>query len=174
MAAVMVRVGDAPWAVGLLEVVSASTVLASTCVLGAAALALRGPAAAVATISSVGLTLAGSEVLKHVLVRPAWLDDAANSLPSGHVSAVAALAAAAWLVAPATLRPVLTVLGTAAVAATATATLALGWHRPSDALASVVLAVGLAVATARAADRGGQQPPQMPRSRRLAFVSALA
>jgi membrane-associated phospholipid phosphatase len=65
------------------------------------------------------------------------------SYPSGNTADVAALATA-WVVAvPARLRPVLLVIGSAAVGAIVVAVIGLRWHYPTDALAGVALGVGV-------------------------------
>ncbi len=65
------------------------------------------------------------------------------SYPSGNTADVAALATA-WVVAvPARLRPLLLVIGTAAVGAIVVAVIGLRWHYPTDALAGVALGVGV-------------------------------
>jgi membrane-associated phospholipid phosphatase len=67
---------------------------------------------------------------------------AGGSLPSGHVTAVAGLACAAALVAGRWLRPLVLIAGTVAVLVQGTATMVAGWHRPSDVVAGVLVAVG--------------------------------
>ena len=99
-----------------------------------------------------------AQVLKAVLSRPTLLDEmAANSLPSGHVAAVACVAAAALLAAPDDLRWFTVFPGIMSVALTGLATVVLEWHRPSDVVAAALLALtagGLArSATARPSAR---------------------
>lgn len=65
-----------------------------------------------------------------------------GSLPSGHVTAVVGLTCAAALVVGRWLRPLVLLAGTAAVLAQGTATMIVGWHRPSDVVAGVLVAVG--------------------------------
>ncbi|GMA32523.1 phosphatase PAP2 family protein [Litorihabitans aurantiacus] len=67
------------------------------------------------------------------------LPDLANSLPSGHTTVAASVAAALLLVAPRPARPLVAILGGAYTAATAVATMSLGWHRPSDVIAAVAV-----------------------------------
>jgi membrane-associated phospholipid phosphatase len=104
-------------------------------------------------------TVAGAAALKAVLVRPALLDGTANSLPSGHVAAVAGLAAALALVCAPTGRVLVAVAGLGAVATTGLATLALAWHRPSDVVASGLLAVGVAAVAGAVPGAGATRPP---------------
>lgn len=150
MLAVADALDGADWMATLLWLLSpASVVLATLAVVAAAVLFREVRSAAVAGAAVVGTVLC-AEVLKLVLTRPSWLDDAGNSLPSGHVAAAAGLAAGALLAVPAALRPLVGTAGAIAVAATGLATMALGWHRPSDVVASVLLAAAT-TATAYAA-----------------------
>lgn len=137
---------DATWTAALLDLISPASVLASLCIVMAAALAWRGASVALAAAGTVAATLIGSELLKHLLIRPAWIDEAANSLPSGHVSAVAAIGVAAYVAAPAASRAMTAVISLLAVLTTSAATMAAGWHRPSDAIASTLLALGVGAA----------------------------
>lgn len=95
--------------------------------------------------------------LKHwVLDRPGFgFGPEFNTLPSGHTTAAASVAAAVLLVVPPRARPWAAVLGGAYAGATGVSTLIGQWHRPSDvvaallvvllwgALACAVLAVGV-------------------------------
>lgn len=94
-----------------------------------------------------------ADVLKDVLVRPQLLADAtSNSLPSGHVAAVAGLAGAAWIATDRKWRPATAALGDLVVAATGLATITRGWHRPSDVIASGLIALAaVALASIRPA-----------------------
>ena len=86
-----------------------------------------------------------SQVLKAVLDRPSLLDATGlNSFPSGHVAAIAGLAAALALAVPCVLRRLTVVLALPVVAVVGVATVVLEWHRPSDVIASVLIAVALA------------------------------
>lgn len=59
-----------------------------------------------------------------------------NSLPSGHTTVAASVAAAALIVAPRSARPVVALIGGLYAATMGVATMSLGWHRPSDAVAA--------------------------------------
>lgn len=89
-----------------------------------------------------------SQALKHtVLERPHLADTGgalANSLPSGHTTVAASVAAALVLVVPRTIRPLVAVLAAAYTAATGIATVIGGWHRPSDAVAAVTVVLAWA------------------------------
>lgn len=72
-----------------------------------------------------------------------------NTLPSGHTTAAASVAAALVLVVPRRLRPTAAVLGAVYTAATGVSTLVGRWHRPSDAVAAVLVVLAWAgIATA--------------------------
>lgn len=64
-----------------------------------------------------------------------------NTLPSGHVTVVAAAWAALLLVTPRSWRPVTALAGAAATCAMSLATLGDRWHRPSDVVAAVLVVV---------------------------------
>lgn len=132
---------DREWAASVLAYVSPGAVLWAALALTALAVTLRGGRAAVAVGATAAGTVLAAQILKAELVRPALVDGAANSWPSGHVAAVAGLAVAAVLAVPAMLRMPAALAGGVAVAATGLATVSLQWHRPSDVLASVLLAV---------------------------------
>jgi membrane-associated phospholipid phosphatase len=111
---------------------------------GCIALALvRGRARwAVGAIVVIGGANVSTQVLKHVLLhRPDLGFGALNSLPSGHTTVVASATAATLLVAPSALRPLLVLGGAAATTLTGTSTIAAGWHRPSDVVAALAVAL---------------------------------
>lgn len=104
----------------------------------------------------VGFLVVGANVttqaVKHVLLGRenligGWT--AENSLPSGHTTVAASVAAALVLVVPRRARPLVAVLGGAYTAAIGVSTLVGQWHRPSDVVAAVlvVLAWGALVCT---------------------------
>lgn len=105
--------------------------------------------------AQVAILVAGSnlttQVLKHaVLDRPALLDVPRadiNTLPSGHTTVAASIAAGLLIAVPRRWRPVVAVAGAAYTGATGVSTLIGQWHRPSDVVAAilVVLAWGAAV-----------------------------
>jgi membrane-associated phospholipid phosphatase len=137
----------AHWTVTLLALISPATVLLAITLLGVLAWVVKGATAAVeVTCTAVGTILAAI-VLKALLERPMFLDNGANSLPSGHVAAVAGVATAVALVTSRAVRPIVIAFGVGSVALTGVATLALGWHRPSDVIASALVAVGAAATT---------------------------
>jgi len=115
----------------------------------------RGDLALAAVALVVGANMT-TQVLKHgVLDRPDLGIDTLtlNSLPSGHSTVAASVAVALVLVVPARLRGPLALFSTGTAALTGVATLAAGWHRPSDVVAGYlvvgawlgIVTIGLAV-----------------------------
>ncbi|NHC16493.1 phosphatase PAP2 family protein [Motilibacter deserti] len=98
---------------------------------------------------AAGVLVAGSNVTtqllkKELLTRPDFGFDGYpdNTLPSGHTTVAASVAAAAVLVCPRRLRPLVALLGCAYAVVTGVATLAANWHRPSDAIAAYPIVLG--------------------------------
>jgi membrane-associated phospholipid phosphatase len=91
---------------------------------------LIAPIAAVLIVQTVAKPLVG----RHL--------EGALSYPSGTVTAVAALAAAAFLVVPWFARPFAAVAGGVAVAAVCAAVVVLRWHFPTDALGGACVGAG--------------------------------
>jgi len=133
------------WAQVLLHLVSEVSVLlvAAFLVLGAAL--LRGGRVALSSALTVGTVIIAAQVLKATLTRPPLLDLAiANSFPSGHVAAVAGLAAALVVALPKRARALVVGVLVPVVGLTGLATVVLEWHRPSDVVGSVLLALTVA------------------------------
>lgn len=97
--------------------------------------------------AQVAILVAGSnlttQVLKHaVLDRPALLDVPRadiNTLPSGHTTVAASVAAGLLVAVPRRWRPVVAVAGAGYTAATGVSTLIGQWHRPSDVVAAILV-----------------------------------
>jgi membrane-associated phospholipid phosphatase len=144
-------VSDDSWARVLLTWVSAGSVLTVGASVAAVTAITRGPRTALLGALSGAAVLLGAEVLKLALTRPGFSVDAvANSFPSGHVAAVTGLAVGLLLAVPAGPWRWAAMVGVAPVLAlTGLATVVLQWHRPSDALGSVLLGVVVGVAAAR-------------------------
>jgi len=143
------------WARALLATVSAGSVLLVGGAIAALTALTRGPrTAALGTLSGAAV-LVGAEVLKLVLTRPGFSVDAvANSFPSGHVAAVTGLAVTLLLAVPAGRWRRTPLVGLAPVVLlTGLATVVLEWHRPSDALGSVLLGAVVGVVAARRENR---------------------
>jgi len=141
MTALSMLSAESGWAYVLLALISPVSLLAGTGLVGWCGYRRGGwRAAAVVTAVALGTALA-AQILKLVLVRPELAYTASNSLPSGHVAAVAGLAVAASMASHRAWRPMAVALGAVAVTATGLATITLTWHRPSDVVASLLLAV---------------------------------
>ncbi len=96
--------------------------------------------------AQVAVLIAGSnattQLLKGVVydrphLLPGWVGP--NSLPSGHTTVAASVAAALLIAVPRAWRPIVAVLGAAWTTATGLSTLVGQWHRPSDVVAAVLV-----------------------------------
>ncbi|MEX0768343.1 MAG: phosphatase PAP2 family protein [Microthrixaceae bacterium] len=99
----------------------------------------------VAALGSIALTIFLARFLKVELARPELVDPAyansRNSFPSGHTAAVMAVLLAAISACEQWVRPALAAVSGCAIAVVTAALLGSGWHRPSDVLAGLCLAV---------------------------------
>ncbi len=103
----------------------------------------------VAAAVLIGGATGTAELLKRILTRPALTGPArlaTASFPSGHTAVAASLALGVVLVVPPRWRGVTAVAGTGYAVAVGAATVTAGWHRPSDAIAGLLLAVAWAAA----------------------------
>lgn len=131
------------------------------------------------------LLVAGSnlttQLLKYGLERPELGVDlaragAGNSLPSGHTTVAASVAVALVLVLPPALRGVAALVGAGYAGLAGTATMSAGWHRPSDAVAAILVVgawaalVGLVLVTADSAEQAAEQTADPPRQHRFALA----
>ncbi|MEU9509362.1 phosphatase PAP2 family protein [Micromonospora sp. NPDC048170] len=128
-----------------------------------AGLARRRLVVAVTGVGMVLCAVAAAGVAKLVLLRPDFQIESStthNSFPSGHVTAATALLLAFVLVLPGWARRWLAVPGALGVSVVASATMIAGWHRFSDTLGGVLLAVSLfCLAAAALAHLGGEAHP---------------
>ncbi|OJX96145.1 MAG: hypothetical protein BGO96_07700 [Micrococcales bacterium 73-15] len=128
-----------PYAKVVLGVVSPLFLVGATIVAVVLALARKAFGDAVrAVVVVVGANLT-TQLLKGVIERP--IDDLpqatyGNSLPSGHTTVAASVVAILLIVVGRSWRPLVALLGVLYAGATGIATLALAWHRPSDAVAA--------------------------------------
>lgn len=128
----------------VLDALSAAMVLGATAFVGFIALIRRRILLAVAaTVLVAGANLT-TQVLKQATDRPELGVDveriaAGNSLPSGHATVAMSIAVALVLVLPAQLRALGAILGAGGAALAGVATMSAGWHRPSDAIASILI-----------------------------------
>ncbi|AYD91015.1 phosphatase PAP2 family protein [Actinomyces lilanjuaniae] len=117
-----------------------------------------------AVVAVVGANLSTQVIKQWVLWRPdyditaRW--DNANTLPSGHTTMAASAAVALVLLAGTRWRTAAAWVGAGATAAMGYSTLVCQWHRPSDVLSAVLVAVAWgAVAVAAGAWQGGDRDP---------------
>ncbi|QTE29726.1 phosphatase PAP2 family protein [Pengzhenrongella sicca] len=101
-----------------------------------------------------------TQLLKNfVFDRPEFASGYLNTLPSGHTTVAASVAAAFVFVVPPRARPSAAVLGAAYTAVTGVSTLIGRWHRPSDVVAAVLVVLAWSgLACALAAASGPRQP----------------
>jgi membrane-associated phospholipid phosphatase len=128
----------------VLNAMSVAALVVTTVVIGFIAL-IRGRVtlAVVATLFIAGAN-ASVQFLKHAITRPDFGVDperaaAGNSLPSGHAAVAMSFAVALALVLPPRTRGAGAALGAGYAALVGVATLSAGWHRPSDALAAMLV-----------------------------------
>jgi hypothetical protein len=160
--------GSPPWlAAGLLAVC------------GIGVLRRRWAAAALAAAVILGSNVTTQLIKDGVFHRTGlvgeWNRDI-NTLPSGHVTVVAAAWAALLLVLPRGWRPATAVAGAAVTCAMSLATVADRWHRPSDVVAAVLVVVSWTALVCAVAPAGWAGPDDGPARRgdagtRLVVVS---
>jgi membrane-associated phospholipid phosphatase len=128
----------------VLNTMSVLSLTIATAVAGFIALIRRRIAVAFAAVLLIVGANVTTQVFKQIIDRPELGVDvqraaAGNSLPSGHTTIAASVAVALVLVLPARLRGVGGVLGALFAALAGVATLSAGWHRPSDAVAALLI-----------------------------------
>lgn len=133
-------------ALGAISVASLAVILV---VILAVALARRRVTLAIMSAAAVVGSAATTYLLKRAIDRPYLGVDpervfAGNSLPSGHATAAAAFAIGLTLVLPPVARGVASVVGATYAAVVGVATVASGWHRPSDVVAAYLIVGGWA------------------------------
>jgi membrane-associated phospholipid phosphatase len=125
-----------------------SLALALVLLVGQALLRRRVALAVVAVVVVLG-AVAVTEVLKHlVLVRPELVPSSIdrNSFPSGHTTTAFAVGIAAALAAPPRWRRAVAAGALLYGTAIGVATIAAGWHRPSDVAGALLVVTGWAAA----------------------------
>jgi membrane-associated phospholipid phosphatase len=128
----------------ILNTLSAASLVIATAVVGFIALIRRRIAVAVGAILLIVGANVTTQIAKYVIDRPDLGVDpqraaAGNSLPSGHTTIAASVVVALLLVLPGRIRGAVAVLGAVFVSAAGIATLSAGWHRPSDAVAALLV-----------------------------------
>ena len=128
----------------VLNTISVLSLAVATATVGFIALIRRRIALAFgAVLLIVGANLS-TQVAKAIIARPQLGVDvqraaAGNSLPSGHTTIAASVAVALILVLPPRLRAVAAMAGAVLTTLVGVATLSAGWHRPSDAVAALLV-----------------------------------
>ncbi|HKG39822.1 MAG TPA: phosphatase PAP2 family protein [Conexibacter sp.] len=133
----------------LLTTISVGSLALILALLVAQALLRRRVALAVVAVVVVLGALTLTEVLKHlVLVRPDLVPSSLdhNSFPSGHTTTAFAAGIAATLAAPARWRRAVAAGALLYGTAIGIATIAAGWHRPSDVAGAMLVVTGWAAA----------------------------
>jgi membrane-associated phospholipid phosphatase len=128
-----------------------------------------------------GAVVAGAnvttQVFKAILQRPELVANPLidfNTLPSGHSTVAASLAAALVLVVPVRMRPVAATLGGLYAGGIAAMTLAAGWHRPSDAVSAfAVVGIWTFGVSAVLVARRGTGAPRAPEGLPTLIVGAV-
>ncbi|MEZ5116142.1 MAG: phosphatase PAP2 family protein [Candidatus Nanopelagicales bacterium] len=158
----------------LLGVVTVAGLVVTLVLLAAVGLARRTPRRALVAAAGFAGAVVTAEVLRRVLPRPGlddvWADvlgeKAFNTFPSGHATIATASALALVLVSAPAWRRWVGLAGIAWASLVGIATVASGWHRPSDALGGVLLAgLWLSGVAAWWVARAGRPGP----SRRMAY-----
>jgi len=140
----------------LLTTISVGSLALALALLVAQALLRQRIAAAVVAVAVVLGALTTTELLKHlVLVRPDLLPAPStidhNSFPSGHTTTAFAVGVAAALAAPPRWRRPVAAGAFLYGASIGIATIAAGWHRPSDVAGALLVVIGWAAAVVLAA-----------------------
>lgn len=86
-----------------------------------------------------GANLTTQVLKRYVLERPEYIEAGANSLPSGHTTVAASIAAALVLMVPRQGKPLAALVGAAYAAITGVSTMVGGWHRPADVVAAITV-----------------------------------
>ncbi|GAA1748647.1 hypothetical protein GCM10009681_19870 [Luedemannella helvata] len=138
-----------PFVDRVLDAMSVASVAAATAVIVLIALARGRVLLALVAGGLIAGANVTTQLLKHGLYRPELGVDPAreavgNSLPSGHTTIAASVAIALVLVLPVRARGVAGVAGAGYAALAGVATMSAGWHRPSDAIAALLVVGGWA------------------------------
>lgn len=149
----------------ILEVIDLQVFAAAAVLVLIVAFARRQWLAGIVITVSYLAAIASAEVLKMVLPRPILAVEAEalmgakaglDTFPSGHATFVTALCLALIVLVPLRARATVAVVSSAVVLAVIGALVTAGWHRPSDVLAGIALAVAwLAPAAALVVTRNG-------------------
>lgn len=132
----------APFANALLDVLPAVAGIVGLVVTAVVTIVRRNWLTALVALGAAGAATLTTQLLKLVFLDRPDLNVtgyADNSFPSGHTTVAAAAALAVFLVASPAVRPHVARWGTAFTILAGLSTLANGWHRPSDAIAALLV-----------------------------------
>lgn len=171
-------------AAGTLAEVTPVSMIAGAVLAAVIALVRRRPALAIASVGSIVVTAALTQLLKNVVLdRPLLVETDAwytgGSFPSGHTAAAVSVVFALAMVVPGRGRTVVLAIGGAIVVLVGNLTMAASWHRASDVLgADLVAFASAALACAWLSTRAqlGRAPRKGPRggvNRLLAVCSVV-
>lgn len=126
-----------------LSLVSIPAIAIALLVLGGIAFWAHGVARALAVVLIPAVGIVASQLLKQqVLERPGLFElDAENTFPSGHMTVFAVLGGALIWSMPRALQPLAALVATVGIGVSAWQLLEYGWHRPSDLVGGLALAV---------------------------------
>lgn len=146
----------------VLDVVSVSFILLGVGAAAVVALLRRRWVLALQAVVLVAGANLTTQLLKYELLERPDLGagSLANSLPSGHTTVAASFAAALLVVSPRRARPWLAVLGGGYAAATGVSTLIGQWHRPSDAIAALLVVLAWAALVCGVGPASSCDPPE--------------
>ncbi|MEU7866903.1 phosphatase PAP2 family protein [Dactylosporangium sp. NPDC049140] len=127
-----------------LSTISVVSVAAATIAIGFIAVARRRVALGVGAVLLIAGSNATTQYFKELIYRPHLGIDvdrvaAGNSLPSGHTTVAASVVVALVLVVPPRTRGLVALGGAVIASLVGVATLSAGWHRPSDAVAALLV-----------------------------------
>jgi membrane-associated phospholipid phosphatase len=168
-----------------LNTITVVSVIAATITIGFVALARRRyRLAIVATLLIMGANLTTQLLKRSLIERPdlgvEGVETNLNSLPSGHTTVAASMVVAAVLVLPPRLRGGVALAGTCYAALVGIATLAEGWHRPSDAVAAFLVvgawsaAAGFVLVVTERDSASAWSKDAHPYALTLLFIAGLA
>jgi membrane-associated phospholipid phosphatase len=150
------RAEPANWALDSAESVLAGIAVVAVVLLG---LIRRRLFLGVVSAGVVSASILTTELLKRVALRPVLLESGQRrddqSFPSGHTVVATSVMCALVLVTPHLLRGLVALLASVWATSVAVATIAAGWHRPSDTIGSdLIVAIYVSTAIAVLARRG--------------------
>lgn len=147
----------------VVRVETPSVVLVTTAASAVVAQRKRGAVAAVGVVTGVAAAMFLARVLKAGLPRDDQLDGTwvaiQNTYPSGHMAVLATAVLIAVAVSPPNRRPLVAALAVGSVCAQVIGLAASGWHRPSDLIGALGVAVAVGAVVSAVITRGWRGHP---------------